>query len=144
MIWEQRQFYPIDCLSDSICFNRKEVHYFSYWNYFSCLRGFVHFFSDSEFLLNLHWTNHVWVHFFLRSILWWESSVPTGESYLSPSLFSQTLHLWPRKQIKYPRTHLGSKEKSYLCFYKKQSCKPVKCHKLRHKAFSLLFPRGKE
>ena len=40
LIWKQGQLYPIDCSSDNICFNRKEVHYFSYWNYFSCLRVF--------------------------------------------------------------------------------------------------------
>ena len=78
--------------------------------------------------------SHVWCHnhtFLLRSILWWESSVLTGESYLNSRLFSQTLHLLPRKTNQIPKNPSFVKGKSYLCFYKKQSYKNMKCHKLR-------------
>ena len=125
MIWEQRQLYPIDCLSDSICFNRKEVHYFSYWNYFSCLRGFVHFFSDSEFLLNLHWTNHMFgatiTHFF-----WDPFSDEKVQFQLEKATwiqgFSAKHYIYClEKQIKYPRTHLLSKEKVIYAFTKNRA-----------------------
>ena len=46
-------------------------------------------------------------------------------------LFSQTLHLLPRKTNQIPKNPSFVKGKSYLCFYKKQSYKNMKRHKLR-------------
>ena len=79
--------------------------------------------------------------FLLRSILWWESSVPTGETYLSSSLFSQTLHLLPRKTNS-QEPILGQRKKVIYAFTKNRAVRMWNAiNSELHKALSLIFPR---